>query len=96
MTIKDVTNFLEEIAPLNQAEDFDNVGLLLGKTHVDCSKALICHDVIDEIIDEAIHNKCELIISYHPLIFNSLKKINYDQLPFTVLENCLQTWPNQA
>ena len=77
MKLEKIINEIEKIFPLKIAEDFDNVGLLLGKNHVDCNKALICHDVTDEIIEEAINNKCELIISYHPLIFNSLKKINY-------------------
>ena len=50
--------------------------MLIGKTDVECNKALVCHDVTDEIVDEALNNKCQLIISYHPLIFKSLKKIN--------------------
>ena len=78
MKLEKIIIEIEKIFPLKTAEDFDNVGLLLGKAHVDCNKALICHDVTDEIIDEALNNKCELIISYHPLIFNSLKKINYE------------------
>ena len=78
MKLEKIINEIEKIFPLKIAEDFDNVGLLLGKAHIECNKALICHDVTDEIIDEALNNKCELIISYHPLIFNSLKKINYE------------------
>ncbi|MFL2610891.1 MAG: Nif3-like dinuclear metal center hexameric protein [Flavobacteriaceae bacterium] len=78
MKLEKIIIEIEKIFPLKTAEDFDNVGLLLGKAHVDCNKALICHDVTDEIIDEALNIKCELIISYHPLIFNNLKKINYE------------------
>ena len=77
MKLEKIINEIEKIFPTKTAEEFDNVGLLLGKTDVECNKALVCHDVTDEIIDEALNSKCELIISYHPLIFNSLKKINY-------------------
>ena len=77
MKLEKIVNEIEKIFPPKTAEDFDNVGLLLGKADTQCSKALVCHDVTDEIIDEALNNECELIISYHPLIFNSLKKIDY-------------------
>ena len=77
MKLEKITNEIQKIFPLKTAEEFDNVGLLIGKADVECNKALVCHDVTDETIDEALNNKCQLIISYHPLIFNSLKKINY-------------------
>ncbi len=77
MKIEKIIYKIEKIFPTKTAEEFDNVGLLLGNTDTQCNKALVCHDVTDEIIDEALNSKCELIISYHPLIFNSLKKINY-------------------
>lgn len=76
MTIKDVTNFLEEIAPLNQAEDFDNVGLLIGDETKKITGALVTLDTLEETVDEAISKNCNLIISFHPIIFSGLKKIN--------------------
>ena len=78
MRLEKIISEIEKIFPLNTAEEYDNVGLLLGKTNVECKKALVCHDVTDETIDEALSNKCELVISYHPLIFSSLKKVNYE------------------
>ena len=78
MKLEKIINEIEKIFPIKTAEEYDNVGLLLGKTYVECNKALVCHDVTDETIDEALNNKCQLIISYHPLIFKSLKKINYE------------------
>ncbi len=77
MKIEKIIYKIEKLFPTKTAEEFDNVGLLLGNTDTQCNKALVCHDITDEIIDEALNSKCELIISYHPLIFNSLKKINY-------------------
>lgn len=76
MTIKDVTNFLEEIAPLNQAEDFDNVGLLIGEDTTKVSGVLVTLDTLEETIDEAISKNCNLVVSFHPIIFSGLKKIN--------------------
>ena len=76
MTIKDVTNFLEEIAPLNQAEDFDNVGLLIGNDTTKISGVLVTLDTLEETIDEAISKNCNLVVSFHPIIFSGLKKIN--------------------
>ena len=76
MTIKDVANYLEEIAPLQQAEDFDNVGLLIGNYQTKVTGILVTLDTLEETIEEAIANKCNLIISFHPIIFSGLKKIN--------------------
>lgn len=76
MTIRDVANYLEEIAPLHQAEDFDNVGLLIGNYETKVSGILVTIDTLEETIDEAIENNCNLIVSFHPIIFSGLKKIN--------------------
>jgi len=77
MKIKKIIHEIKKIFPTKTAEEFDNVGLLLGNIDAVCNKALVCHDVTDEIINEALNSKCELIISYHPLIFSNLKKIHY-------------------
>jgi len=76
MTIKDITNYIEELAPLNYAEEFDNVGLLVGNYNSKVSGILVTLDTLEETIDEAIAKKCNLIISFHPIIFSGLKKIN--------------------
>ncbi len=75
MTVKQVTNILEELAPLNYAEDFDNVGLLIGKENTKVSGILVTLDTLENVVDEAIAKKCNLIVSFHPIIFNGLKKI---------------------
>jgi dinuclear metal center YbgI/SA1388 family protein len=76
MTIKTITDFLEELAPLSQAEDFDNVGLLIGDFKTNVTGVLVTLDTLEVTIDEAIENNCNLIISFHPIIFSGLKKIN--------------------
>ncbi|NVJ88105.1 MAG: Nif3-like dinuclear metal center hexameric protein [Flavobacteriaceae bacterium] len=76
MTIKDITNSIEEIAPLEYAEDFDNVGLLVGSYNTEITNILVTLDTLEETVDEAIAKDCNLIISFHPIIFSGLKKIN--------------------
>ena len=76
MTIKDIANYLEEIAPLQQAESFDNVGLLIGDFDSKVNGILVTLDTLEETVDEAIAKNCNLIVSFHPIIFEGLKKIN--------------------
>ncbi|MCF6280324.1 MAG: Nif3-like dinuclear metal center hexameric protein [Flavobacteriaceae bacterium] len=76
MVIKDITNYIEEIAPLQYAEDFDNVGLLIGNYNTKVSGVLVTLDTLESVVDEAIETNCNLIVSFHPIIFSGLKKIN--------------------
>ena len=75
MKIKDVILVLETMAPAAYAEDFDNVGLLVGDRENKVSGILVCHDAVEEVIDEAIAKNCNLIVCFHPIIFSGLKKI---------------------
>ncbi len=82
MIVKDITDLLEELAPLAYAEDFDNVGLLVGDTKAVVSGVLVTLDTLENVVDEAIAKNCNLIVSFHPIIFGGLKKItgaNYVQ-----------------
>jgi len=76
MTVSEITNLLEEVAPLHYAEGFDNVGLLVGNPQQEVSKVLVTLDTLENIVDEAIKKGCNLIISFHPIIFKGLQKIN--------------------
>ncbi len=66
---------LERFAPLPLQEDYDNAGLQVGLTEAEVSGALLCLDVTDAILDEAIDNGCNLIVSHHPLIFRKLARL---------------------
>ncbi len=76
MTIKDITQAIEEIAPLQYAEDFDNVGLLVGDYNTNVTGVLVSLDTLENVVDEAIEYQCNLIVSFHPIIFSGLKKLN--------------------
>ena len=76
MIVKNITDAIEQLAPLAYAEDFDNVGLLIGNYDTRITGVLVTLDSLEETVDEAIAKKCNLIVSFHPIIFNGLKKLN--------------------
>lgn len=75
MLIKDIVSSIEKLAPLPYAEDFDNVGLLTGSPDWEASGVLITLDTLEAVVDEAIAADCNLILSFHPIIFSGLKKL---------------------
>lgn len=76
MQIKDITNYLETIAPLALQESYDNSGLLVGNKNTEVSQVLISLDCTEDIVQEAIDKGCNLIISHHPIVFGGLKRLN--------------------
>ena len=76
MKIKQVLCALEQFAPLPLQESWDNAGLQVGLTEAEVSGALLCLDVSERIVDEAIAKGCNLIVSHHPLLFRGLKQIS--------------------
>lgn len=91
MTIREVISKIEARIPLQQAEDFDNVGLLCGVPTRNVSGILVCHDALENVVDEAIHKNCNLIVCFHPIIFSGLKSLtgkNYvERAVLKALEN---------
>ena len=78
MKVSEITEILNKWMPISIAEDFDNVGLLIGSPNSLVKNILVTLDTTSNVIDEAIDNNCNLIISYHPIIFNDLKKVTLD------------------
>ncbi|MBD1428853.1 Nif3-like dinuclear metal center hexameric protein [Sphingobacterium litopenaei] len=76
MKIREITAYLESIAPLAYQESYDNSGLIVGNPNDEVSKALISLDCTEEVVDEAIGKGCDIIISHHPIVFKGLKKFN--------------------
>ena len=74
--IKQVLSALEQFAPLPLQESWDNAGLQIGLTEAEVSGALLCLDVTEKIIDEAIAKGCNLVVSHHPLLFRGLKQVS--------------------
>lgn len=85
MYIKEIISLIEEYAPLKFQASFDNSGLLCGDPERELTSALLCIDVTEEVVNEAIAHGHNLIISHHPLIFSGLKHIT----PATYVERCV-------
>lgn len=75
MKIQEVIEFLEEWAPLQFQESYDNSGLLVGDCNWDITGVLVCVDSIENIIDEAIQKNCNMVVAHHPILFTGLKSI---------------------
>ncbi|SDW75836.1 Nif3-like dinuclear metal center hexameric protein [Flavobacterium degerlachei] len=73
--IKEILSVLEEMAPLAYAEDFDNVGLLVGNPDTEATGVLVCHDALESVLEEAIAKDCNLVVCFHPILFSGIKKI---------------------
>ena len=85
MTVKDILNCITEVAPLHWQESYDNAGLQVGDLNAETRKALICLDITEKVVDEAVTKHCDLIISHHPLIFRGLKHLT----PETYIERAV-------
>lgn len=73
-----VMDIMEQIAPRSLAEDWDNPGLLVGDPEQEVHGILVCLDVSEAVVEEAMARKCDMIISHHPIIFQAVKKMRTD------------------
>ena len=73
--IADLISHLEQIAPLAYQEEYDNCGLLIGNKQLECTGVVVCLDVVEATVEEAIAKGFNLIVAHHPVIFKGLKKI---------------------
>lgn len=75
LVLKDVTQYLESIAPLSLQESYDNAGLITGDVNSEINSVLVTLDVTEKVVEEAIQKKIQLIVAHHPVIFSGLKRI---------------------
>lgn len=73
-----ISAFFEKWAPESTKLDYDNIGLLTGSKNKTVEKILTCLDITEEVVDEALAQKCDLIVAHHPVIFKKLSRINPD------------------
>lgn len=85
MKIKELIKPIEELAPLSYQESYDNAGLLVGSFSDEVESALICLDITEEVIDEAIEKGTGIVICHHPIVFGGLKRFNGNNL----VERCV-------
>ena len=74
MKIKDLTQFLEQIAPPPYQEAYDNAGLIVGDPNTPITGVLVCLDSLESVIDEAIALNCNVVVAHHPIVFKGLKR----------------------
>ena len=78
MIVKDITDILEEFAPLGEQERWDNAGLCVGSPFDEVHAVLVGFDCTPQLVREAIARGADLIVTHHPLIFNGLKRVSPD------------------
>ncbi len=86
----DIIRYMETKYPLDLAYEWDNSGLQVGTLNHACKKVLIALDVTKEVVKEAIHNKADLIISHHPLMFKPMETIVFDSPKGWLIKNLIQ------
>lgn len=77
MRVAEIIAVLERFSPVEYAESYDNVGLLVGDSEAECKGIILGLDLTLELIEEAERLECNLIITHHPIFFKPLKKLNY-------------------
>lgn len=73
-----IAGILDELAPRRLAESWDNVGLLVGDGRKSVNRIMVCLDAPEWVIEEAVDNNIDMIISHHPIIFSGIKRVNTD------------------
>lgn len=76
MKVRDISSFLESLAPLAYQEDYDNSGLITGHPDDEVTGVLVALDCVEEVIDEAIRLGYNMVVAHHPIVFKGLKKLN--------------------
>ena len=75
MKLKEIINYLQEVAHPSLQESYDNSGLIVGNENAEIDKAIVCLDAIENVVQEAIDKEAQLIIAHHPIIFSGLKSL---------------------
>ena len=75
VTVNDIITLLEEMIPVELAEGWDNVGLMLGRRNKPVRKLLLALDMTQETVQQAINKNVDLLVTHHPAIFHKLGNV---------------------
>ena len=81
MKVADVVEVLETVAPPRWAQEWDNVGLLLGDPNARVRKLMLCVDLTRDVLNEIARTKVDMVLAYHPVIFKGLSRVTADRQP---------------
>ncbi len=87
MTVKEILQAVDTIAPFRLTMDFDNTGLLIGDPDAEVTGVVLALDCTEEAITVAKENGANLIISHHPVIFHGIKKLTADSISYQIVRN---------
>ncbi len=90
MKVFDITKIIENIAPISLAEEWDNVGLLVGSFDDEVKGIVVCLDLTESVINECISKNYNLIITHHPAIFAPLKQLNKNDYTSNLICKCIK------
>ena len=100
MKLSELCSYLDTAVPLSFQEGYDNSGLQVGLPEREITSAMITLDVTEKVIDEAIQKGCDIVISHHPLIFSSIKKIAgrsaTDRILFKAIKNDIAVYASHT
>ena len=85
--VSDIFELIDSFAPFESAMDFDNVGILVGDKNAEVKRCLVALDVTNSVINEAKLLKATLIISHHSVIFNAIKTLSINSIPYALAQN---------
>lgn len=88
-TVKNIYDFINSFAPFETALSFDNSGLLIGNPETKVNKVLLALDITSEVIKEAVNISANLIISHHPVIFNPIRNLKFEDITAKMIKNNL-------
>lgn len=86
-TVRDIYNYIDEIAPFASMEEWDNSGLLIGDMDKEVNRVVLCLDAVKSTVDFAIESKADLIITHHPIIFNAIKSVEKNSNVYKLISN---------
>lgn len=90
MKVNKIANYLEQYFPLHLQMGFDNCGLQVGSLDQNISKILVSLNMDDDVIDKAIENKCDMIITHHPLTISPIKTFEYEDTTFSIVKKAIE------
>ena len=92
MILQDVLSALDTISPLRYAESWDNVGLLTGDPAASVERILLTIDLTHAVLDEAVARRAELVVAYHPALFEAIKRVRHDSVLYRAIRADIAVW----